>query len=252
MKQLSVVLLTIGLLFTACKKESSLQPTTGTGKKISRVDYIRSGATELSAVFTYDGKGQISKITNTGFDEEFIYHTPQSFSIRRTYSGSAEIWLEEYTLNNRGAATEIIYHYPNGNIFYTTQLIYDAEGLIQQVKIIYPQQNKTYRFDHTIENGLITVKKMYENEVYQGREEYTYDQSRPFRGINQLWWTIAVPGLYGKALPHPLLQVKSYDNMGTLQWTRNYTTQLDSDGNCLEFSGTSLPDNSTGTYRFTY
>lgn len=253
MKKIAFYLIATGVFFAACRKETTFKQTASPEKKVQSVHYSSSTGTAFSSYYAYDNTGKLKELKHKNETETFTYSSPYSFAVKTTNDSDPTIFTTDiYTLNNKGAVEKMETLYANGSIFSITRFTYDTDNILKVRETEYPQQNKIFRFEYSITDKLKTAQRFFINNVLQSREEYSYDISRPLKGLGQLNTNNYFPGLYGEDQQFPLAGIKFFDAAGNLQENRSYTSVHDEQGYIISYSGNNLISNNTFTCQFNY
>ncbi len=252
MKQLLTAAM-LCLVFASCKKDAAVQPAAPAEPRVKSTQINYGNGATYTSQYSYDAQGRISQIRYPDATETFTYEGSNKIitnHVPDNMPGGARRY--EYFLNANGSAEKIVQTYPNGNIYSSVTIAYDADGLLRQMITEYPLQQRVYREEYINQNGVTVAVHRFENDVPSSHSEYTHDTAKPFKGFNQLYWNIISPVLFGKAQRHPYITAKLYDASGNLYSTSTSVASFLPSGVCTRYTITNETTNEITEFNFNY
>jgi hypothetical protein len=153
-------------------------------------------------------------------------------------------------LNINGSITKMIFKDVAGNVSYTYEFNYDADGYLNKVKGY--NGSTVYEEEFVIQNGNAVSSKLYYNGMLITNKQFSYDLTKPSKGPFCTWAYWPSNQLFGKAKKNLLVELKIFDKAGVITWHTKNTFVTDASGFPVKIMTDYLTDGSNSVTEYVF
>lgn len=247
MKKLFLIA-TILFGLVACRKEKTEVPVPSE-KKLVEYRNINTGE---ARTYTYDSKGQLTKAQSGTHVWTFQYASSKLVVTANDATTGKLLSTTEHTLDASGKTITAVMKDGNGDLAYTLNYEYDANGFMIKEKYVYAAGGGTQENFYTIAGGNVVKQVFKTNGVLQDETDYEYDLSIPCKIYSSMASNWQIKNLYGKGFTNEMKGFKRYDATGALVFEKVSTHVLDPQGYVIKLTNFYPITNLTYEYAYTY